>query len=423
MKKWKWVEIILIVAVLSAHSYAAFSNTQNFPNRWFTRDDAYYYFKVAQNISEGHGITFDGINRANGYHPLWMAVCIPIFALARFDLVLPLRILLLVMAALSAATGVMLFRLISRVLSKPVGVLAAAFWVFNTYIHATVTQFGMETGITAFALVLLLYLLEDFERKWRTEAVTLKQIAGLGLAATFLLFSRLDTVFLLAIIGLWIVFRSTPIRYYLPLDILGIVAAVLASFTLRLGLHAYYEYASTALWMLALALAVKIPVYYFSGLYQRPRAFPDKRLAIRLILAVSAASALVAALMLGLNRVGLFGGFPRSTLFIEWGLSLLFAAATRLGFQHLAPQRAAKSPVVVPVVLIKDNWQRWLSESAVYYGIWGGALAVYMLWSKIVFGTTSPVSGQIKRWWGSLPGNAYGGPARRIHTFFGVDTT
>ncbi|NOY98760.1 MAG: hypothetical protein GXP40_06100, partial [Chloroflexi bacterium] len=48
---------------------------------------------------------------------------------------------------------------------------------------------------------------------------------------------------------------------------------------------------------------------------------------------------------------------------------------------------------------------------------------VYMLWSKIVFGATSPVSGQIKRWWGSLPGNAYGGPARRIYTFFGVDTT
>ena len=81
---------------MSISLYAALSDAQNLSWRWFTRDDAYYYFKVAQNISEGHGSTFDGIDLTNGYHPLWMLVCIPIFALARFDLILPLRVLLLV---------------------------------------------------------------------------------------------------------------------------------------------------------------------------------------------------------------------------------------------------------------------------------------------------------------------------------------
>ena len=89
-----WFETILIIVVMSMSLYAAFSDAQNLSLRWFTRDDAYYYFKVAQNISEGHGSTFDGINKTNGYHPLWMVICIPIFALARFDLILPLRILL-----------------------------------------------------------------------------------------------------------------------------------------------------------------------------------------------------------------------------------------------------------------------------------------------------------------------------------------
>ena len=78
--------------------YAAFSDAYNFANTWFSRDDAFYYFKVAQNITEGLGSTFDGINLTNGYHPLWMVICIPIFALARFDLILPLRVLLMVMA-------------------------------------------------------------------------------------------------------------------------------------------------------------------------------------------------------------------------------------------------------------------------------------------------------------------------------------
>jgi hypothetical protein len=43
-----------------------------------------------------------------------------------------------------------------------------------------------------------------------------------------------------------------------------------------------------------------------------------------------------------------------------------------------------------------------------------------MLWNKIAFGTFSPVSGQIKRWWGSLSGRVYGGPAQDPLSFFGI---
>jgi hypothetical protein len=46
-----------------------------------------------------------------------------------------------------------------------------------------------------------------------------------------------------------------------------------------------------------------------------------------------------------------------------------------------------------------------------------------MLWSKNVFGTTSPVSGQIKQWWASLPGRAYGGFSRDLLSFFGLSYT
>jgi hypothetical protein len=37
-----------------------------------TFDDAFYYFGIARNLAHGHGSTFDGIDRTNGYHPLWM---------------------------------------------------------------------------------------------------------------------------------------------------------------------------------------------------------------------------------------------------------------------------------------------------------------------------------------------------------------
>lgn len=88
-------------------------------------------FKVAQNITQGLGSTFDGINLSNGYHPLWMIVCIPIFALARFDLILPLRVLLVVMALFNAATAVLIYRLVKENLSLSAAYLAASFWAFN----------------------------------------------------------------------------------------------------------------------------------------------------------------------------------------------------------------------------------------------------------------------------------------------------
>src|SRR3990170_5245674 len=122
MKRFPWFETILIVVVMSISLYAALSDAQNLSWHWFIRDDAYYYFKVAQNISEGQGSSFDGINPTNGYHPLWLLICIPIFALARFDLILPLRVLMLVSGAISAATGVLLFRLVGRTLSAPAAV-------------------------------------------------------------------------------------------------------------------------------------------------------------------------------------------------------------------------------------------------------------------------------------------------------------
>jgi hypothetical protein len=73
-----------------------------------------------------------------------------------------------------------------------------------------------------------------------------------------------------------------------------------------------------------------------------------------------------------------------------------------------------------PLLYFRQHWNQWLRDGALYYGILVGALGIYMVWSKFVFGTSSPVSGQIKQWWASLPGRAYGGSSRDILSFFGL---
>ena len=42
-------------------------------------DDAFYYYQIARNFADGQFSTFDGINRTNGYHPVWMLLITPFY--------------------------------------------------------------------------------------------------------------------------------------------------------------------------------------------------------------------------------------------------------------------------------------------------------------------------------------------------------
>jgi hypothetical protein len=419
-KRLPWFEILIVVALLGINGYAAFSDAYNLPNHWFTRDDAYYYFKVAQNISEGHGSTFDGINPTNGYHPLWMLVCVPIFYLAQYDLILPLRILILLLAGLRAATSILLYHLLRDVIARPIAMLGALYWAFDMYIHWTAYQQGLETGLTAFCLVLFLYLLRRFERDRKTAPNKLKQIATLGIAASLVMFSRLDMVFLAGLFGLWIVFRDKPLHYLLPLDIMLWTVSLTGAFILRIGLPDYYVYANTAVVTLVVSLVLKVLTCYFLGLYKHPKSYSIFQLFRQSAFAVVISSSLTLVILLGLISLGLVeGSFPRTVPIIDGALSFLLVLLSRLGISLFSQKKEVSASS--PVRTLKDNWTLWLREGGVYFGILGGSLGIYMLWSKFTFGTFTPVSGQIKRWWGSYASRVYGGSARSPLAFFGID--
>ena len=241
LKRLAPFEVALIAAMLILHIRAAMADPYAFPNHWFVRDDAYYYFKVAQNIAAGFGSTFDGINLTNGYHPLWMLICIPIFALANYDLILPLRILLVVIAVIQTATSIMLYRVVKTHISHATAILIAVFWSFNEYIHANYYKMGLETPIAAFSIVLMVYLLSQFEKEWRSAHISRKRIALLALAAALAMFSRLDLVFLAVIIGIWVIFRGTPIRYFALFDLAILFLSITSAVILRTGFNCSYS--------------------------------------------------------------------------------------------------------------------------------------------------------------------------------------
>jgi hypothetical protein len=443
MKRLHWFEMVLIVIVMGVHLYAALSTAQNFPQRWFTRDDAYYYFKVAQNISEGRGSTFDGVNPTNGYHPLWLVANVPIFALARFDLILPLRLLTLVMAALSAATAILLFRLLKTVIAEPIALLAAAFWAFDMTLHSIITQQGMETGIVALSVVLLLTIMQKIELENEESNEAKPESAGSGLknlaqdilkgaaaqremlllavAALFALFSRLDSIYLLLVVGVWAVFRKTALRSLLPADMLVTLAVLVTAFVQRAGLKVYFlDFANSAILTFGLVFGVQSLAFYFLGLYQHPKA----QTPIQLLRSAALAVGLVTVLLAGLALVG--GGIgvhiPRAVaLFYALGMGA-WALLSRWGYAALSPWPVdSVAATFSPLESLRQHWRTWLERGLAYYGLSALALGAYMLLNRWLFGTFMPVSGQIKRWWGGLGDNAYGGAAKSLLDIFGFD--
>ncbi len=57
-------------------------------------EDAYYALTVSRNIAEGKGATIDGSTPTNGFQPLFVFVCVPLYALAGHDKILAVRLVL-----------------------------------------------------------------------------------------------------------------------------------------------------------------------------------------------------------------------------------------------------------------------------------------------------------------------------------------
>lgn len=126
-------------------------------------------------------------------------------------------------------------------------------------------------------------------------------------------------------------------RYVIAIDLLITVATILGSYLLRLEWGSLFLlYLPSAYFMIGTALIVKPLVYSFFGLYRRLWVYASLNELKLILIAVTAASALVAAAMSALFYLGAFTGFPRSALVIDWVLSILCIGGFRVAIRVLA---------------------------------------------------------------------------------------
>lgn len=133
-------------------------------------------------------------------------------------------------------------------------------------------------------------------------------------------------------------------RYFVLIDILLTISSVLGAYALRLELGSlFYFYLPSAYWMIGVALLVKIPIYYFFGMYRRLWGYASTRELKLIILSVTSASVVVSVIMVFLLTVKAFIGFPRMVLIIDWLLSIILIGGIRLIMRVLADSASSSS--------------------------------------------------------------------------------
>jgi FlaA1/EpsC-like NDP-sugar epimerase/UDP-N-acetylmuramyl pentapeptide phosphotransferase/UDP-N-acetylglucosamine-1-phosphate transferase len=148
--------------------------------------------------------------------------------------------------------------------------------------------------------------------------------------------------------------RTVRNRFILLADILAILLSVLGAFVLRLDwfFTRSPEYIASFQFILIAALVVKPPVFFFFGLYRRYWRYAGVRDLLLVILAESAASALLALIVPVALQFSIIPFFPRSILAIDWLLAVACLAGIRLSVRLIFEPSAA-TPGFLPAGAVK----------------------------------------------------------------------
>jgi FlaA1/EpsC-like NDP-sugar epimerase len=117
-------------------------------------------------------------------------------------------------------------------------------------------------------------------------------------------------------------------------DLFIIVVSALGSFALRTDLGPLFVYyLPQALWLIGISLIIKPLVYYSSGLYRRMWIYASTKELKLIVVAVSTASVIVSLVIILLRAFELLPYYPRSTLLIDWLLSLVLVGGFRFSLR------------------------------------------------------------------------------------------
>jgi hypothetical protein len=210
--------------------------------------DSYYYLTVAQNVNRLGFFTYDQERLCNSFHPLWQLWCVVLFRICTWLPITPpwIPAILLASSTLFIALAI---AILAKAISLERGSVPVLFVLLPLGVYALIKiavqpgygtlwsyADGMESGLVLVAYALVLYLL--MRPRLLTSAAS---ALTLGLAVTFLVFSRLDHVFFAVALFPCLALQSLRAKDWKRLSWVFMAGAIAAGCTLAyMALNRHY---------------------------------------------------------------------------------------------------------------------------------------------------------------------------------------
>ena len=130
-------------------------------------------------------------------------------------------------------------------------------------------------------------------------------------------------------------------RFVLLADVTLTIFSIFLAYIIRLELFAvFYDYWESMLWMIGISILIKIPIFYFLGLYRRVWAYASISELKTIVVGVTVSSIVVAIVMMLLFANLVFYAFPRSVLVIDWMQQLVLVGGIRFTLRLLSESKS-----------------------------------------------------------------------------------
>jgi len=182
-------------------------------------DDSFLMFSIAKNIASGNGITYNGIDKTNGFQPLWTFLIVPVYMITN-DIYLTVNLILLISTVLNTLTVLLVFNFTKRIFNRNTALVAAALYGLNPFVMFQ-TLSGMEIVLYIFLLMSTLYFYTKIYNR-----INFKNMAVLGILAGLTILARMDGLFLCIAIGLHLLWTKRK-KFFEVLKV-GVIAGITA---------------------------------------------------------------------------------------------------------------------------------------------------------------------------------------------------
>ncbi|MFA7361962.1 MAG: hypothetical protein WC139_13095 [Candidatus Kapaibacterium sp.] len=177
--------------------------TQNIENILsIVPDDAFYYFKIAENFTQSGKLTFDGFANTNGFHPLWLLFILPVKYFLKMSPEINVKIILLIQLLLCFVSIKLLICRIKTVYSTATVIVIFSYFLFKiigNYIN------GLESSLLFFLYTILFCY--SFDKRLGFNESKANYVI-LGILSGLIVLARLDQIFLVSSFVLYTLFSK-----------------------------------------------------------------------------------------------------------------------------------------------------------------------------------------------------------------------